>query len=134
MELKKSYKGFVWFMLGFTAVMFLFCFLPIKDGGLITRLVCAEMTCGVALLAYIIYRTEYVYWYNGTEYEEAVAAGSERRKAFALAHFKRFAVCAVACVGYSVAAQLLGWPFWIDILLSGVGVIVAAISTIGIRL
>ena len=41
----------------------------------------------VALLAYIIYKTECVYWYNGTEFKEAVAAGSERRKEFAWKHF-----------------------------------------------
>lgn len=134
MELKKSYKGFVLWLVIFTVVMFSFCFLPTEDGGLLTRLICVEMTCGMAVLAYIIYRTEYVYWYNGTTYEEAVAAGSERRKAFAKKHLDRFAACAALCVLYSAAAHAMGWPFWIDLIVSSVGLVVAAISTIRIKL
>lgn len=134
MELKKSYKGFVLWMIGFTAGMFLFCFLPIEDGGLVTRLVLAEAACGLALLAYIVYRTEYVYWYNGTEYEEAVAAGSERRKAFARKHLERFARCAAVCVLYSSAAHVLDWPFWIDICVYCIALIGTAVSTIKIKL
>lgn len=134
MELKKSYKGLVWWVIIFTAVLFLFCFVRIEDEGLITRLICAEMNCGVAALAYMIYRNEAVYWYNGTEYEEAVAAGSERRKAFAKKHLDRFAVCAAATLLYSSVAQALGWPFWIDIVLATVALIAAAISTVKIKL
>ena len=134
MELKKSYKGLVWWVIIFTAVLFLFCFVRIEDEGLIMRLICAEMNCGVAALAYMIYRNEAVYWYNGTEYEEAVAAGSERRKAFAKKHLDRFAVCAAATLLYSSAAQALGWPFWIDIVLATVALIAAAISTVKIKL
>lgn len=134
MELKKSYKGFVWFMVAYIAGMFLIAFIPTEDGGLITRLICAEAALGVAVLAYIVYRTEYVYWYNGTTYEEAAAAGSERRKAFAKKHLDRFAACAALCVLYSAAAHAMGWPFWIDLIVSGVGVVVAAISTIRIKL
>ena len=134
MELKKSYKGLVWWIIGFTAVLFLFCFVRIEDEGLIMRLICAEMNCGVALLAYMIYRNEAVYWYNGTTYEEAVAAGSERRKEFAKKHLDRFAVCAAATLLYSSAAQALGWPFWIDLVLATVALIAAAISTVNIKL
>ncbi len=134
MELKKSYKGFVWWMIGFTAALFAICFLPTEDGGLLTRLICIEMTVGIALLAYIIYRTEYVYWYNGTTYEEAVAAGSERRKAFALKHFERFAWCAAICLLFSLAAHALGWSFWLDMCVHCIALIAVAISTIRIKL
>ena len=134
MELKKSYKGFVWFMLIYVAAMFLIAFLPLEDEGLLIRLIMAETTLGVAVLAYIVYRTEHVYWYNGTESEEAVAAGSERRKAFAKKHLDRFAACAAACLLYSSAAQAMGWPFWIDIVLCCVALIAAAISTVKIKL
>lgn len=134
MELKKSYKGLVWWVIIFTAVLFLFCFVRIEDEGLIMRLICAEMNCGVAILAYMVYRTEYVYWYNGTTYEEAVAAGSERRKEFAKKHLDRFAVCAAATLLYSSAAHALGWPFWIDMVLSTALLIAAAISTVKIKL
>lgn len=134
MELKKSYKGFVLFLIGFLAALLLIAFLPQENEALIGRLICAEMTLGILLLAYIIYRTEYVYWYNGTEYEEAVAAGSERRKAFAWKHFRCFAIDAAVCMGYSLLAHLLRWPFWIDYIVHTVGLVVAAISTVKIKL
>ncbi len=134
MELKKSYAGLVWWIIIFTAVLFLFCFVRIEDEGLIIRLICAVMNLGVAGLAYMIYHTEYVYWYNGTTYEEAVAAGSQRRKAFAKKHLDRFAICAAVTLLYSSAAQGLGWPFWIDIVLSTVALIAAAISTMKFKL
>lgn len=134
MELKKSYKGFVWWLILYTAALLALCFLPIEDGSLITRLILSGTAAGLALLAYIIYRTEYVYWYNGTEYEDAVAAGSQRRQAFAWKHFERFAACAAVCVLYSAAAHALGWPFWIDIVLFCVALMATAVSTIRIKL
>lgn len=134
MELKKSYKGFVWFMVAYIAGMFLIAFIPTEDGGLITRLICAEAALGVVALAYIVYRTEYVYWYNGTTYEEAVAAGSERRKAFAKKHLDRFGACAAVCLLYSAAAQAMGWPFWIDLVLFCAALVAAAVSTIKFKL
>lgn len=134
MELKKSYKGFVLWMIAFTVALLALCFLPTEDGGLITRLICIEMTVGVALLAYIVYRTEYVYWYNGTSYEEAVEAGSERRKDFARKHLERFAWCAAACLLYSLAAHALGWSFWIDMCVHCIALVAAAVSTIKIKL
>lgn len=134
MELKKSYKGFVLWMIAFVAVLLAICFLPTEDEGLLIRLIGLEMTLGVTSMAYIIYRTEYVYWYNGTEYEEAVAAGSQRRKDFARKHLERFAICAAVCLLYSLAAHALGWPWWIDLIVHCVGLIWAAVSTIKIKL
>ena len=134
MKLKKSYKGLVLGVIGFVAALFAISFLPVEDEGLIIRLIMVMTALGVALLAYIVYRTEYVYWYNGTEYEEAVAAGSERRRAFAKKHLDRFTACAAACLLYSSAAHALGWPFWIDIVLLCVALIAAAISTMKFKL
>ena len=91
MELKKSYRGFVLWMLGFLAGLAGMMFLPVEDGSLLTRAVIVYTAAAVALLAWIIWRTERIYWYNGTEYEDAVAAGSERRKRFAWQHFRIFA-------------------------------------------
>lgn len=134
MELKKSYMGLIWFLVVFMAVGIMISLLPTEDAGLISRLICAEMTCGMALLTYVVYRTEYVYWYNGVTYEEAVKAGSQRRKAYARKHFERFAACAAVCLLYSSAAHALGWPLWIDIIISGVAEIATALSTVKIKL
>lgn len=80
MELKKSYKGFLIWLLIFIATMFGSAFLLISSATILTRVVMNVCVFNIVLLAFIIYKTEYVYWYNGTEYKQAVEAGSERRK------------------------------------------------------
>jgi len=134
MELKKSYRGFVWWMLGFVAGMLAIAFLPLEDAGVILRVLFSFTAADVALLAYIVWRTEQVYWYNGTEYEAAVAAGSERRKAFAWRHFRIFGWYALGQVAFCLAMHLMGLPWWIDIIVFCVGLCAAAFSTIKIRL
>ena len=134
MELKKSYKGFVIWLLIFVATMFGCAFLPIENGAVLTRIVMNVCVLNIVLLAFIIYKTEYVYWYNGTEYKQAVEAGSERRKAFAKKHLKRFGMFALLYLVYSVVAQLIQVPYGVDIAVATVGMVVVAISTIKFKL
>lgn len=134
MEFKKSYKGFWLWMLFFLVACFGVAFLPIDDGILAGRIVCNVCTLGMALLAYTIYRTGYIYWYNGVSYEESLKAGEERRKAYAWTHFKRFGIFAVVFLLFSVIAHLLQFSFAIDIVLLLVGLVGVAISTINIKL
>lgn len=134
MELKKSYKGFLLWLFVFVIMMFGCVLLPIEDSALLTRIVMNVCVLSMVLLAFIIYKTEYVYWYNGTSYEQAVEAGPERRKAFAWKHLKRFGVFAILYAAYSVVAQLFQFPCGADIVIATVGLVVTAISTIGFKL
>lgn len=134
MELKKSYKGFVIWFIGFVLISFSMAFLPISDSELLSRIVFNVVSLSLVVLSYIIYKTEYIYWYNGTSYEEAVKAGTERRKAFGRKHFNRFKTFAIVFFIYSVLAQSLNVSFWIDLLLFGVGIVATAISTIKFKL
>lgn len=134
MELKKSYRGFAWWMLGFVAGMLVIAFLPLDDAGLIMRILLSFTAADVALLAHIVWRTEQVYWYNGTEYEAAVAAGSERRKAFAWRHFRIFGWYALGQAAFSLVMHLTGMPWWVDITVFCVGLCTAAFSTMPIKL
>lgn len=134
MELKKSYKGFAVWMVGFTAVSIGVSFLPLQNEEILTRLVLNVCTIGIAVLALIIHQTESVYWYNGTTYEQAVEAGEERRKEFAMRHLKRFALLAVEFLIFSVIAQLLELPILVDVLVMTVALVGVAISTIPIKL
>lgn len=134
MELKKSYRGFVIWLILFVAVLAGLMFLPVEDGGLLTRIIIVYTAAALASLAWIIWRTERVYWYNGTEYEQAVAAGSERRKCFAWRHFRIFCGFAVVLLAFCAFTQLMGWPWWIDIVVGTVGLCAAAFSTMPIRL
>ena len=134
MELKKSYKGFVLWMIVFMVGLMGVCFLPTEDGGLLIRLTMNWTTLSVAGMALMIRLNQAVYWYNGTSYEEAVKAGEERRKRFAQRHWEVFGYFAVIFLIYSLLAQLYRLPFWIDIVLGTVGLCGAAISTIRFKL
>ena len=95
MELKKSYKG-IWFLILLMIVFIIgICFLPeeIMTAGLITRIIDIFTAAWIALLTFIVYKTEYIYWYNGVTYEDAVKAGSERRKAYAYHRNLRLPYC-----------------------------------------
>lgn len=134
MELRKSYKGLFLWIVFFFIIMFGTSFLPIKDGEILTRIVLNICMCSITLLTFIIYKTEYVYWYNGTTYEEAVQAGSERRKIFAWKHLKKFAIFAIVYLIASIALDLLEITILIDVILVAIGSIITAISTITTKL
>ena len=131
---KKSYTGFILWMVGFVAALLAICFIPVEDEQVLMRLIMLLMAWSVTGMAFIIWKTESVYWYNGTTFEEAEAAGSERRKAFAWKHLKIFGVYALAASVLSALMQLLGWSAWIDFTLATLGLVVAACMTMPIKL
>ena len=128
---KKSYTGFILWMVGFVAALLAICFIPVEDEQVLILLLMAWSVTG---MAFIIWKTESVYWYNGTTFEEAEAAGSERRRAFAWKHLKIFGVYALAASVLSALMQLLGWSAWIDFTLATLGLVVAACMTIPLKL
>lgn len=134
MELKKGYGGFVLWLLGFVAGMMAIILLLTADAGIITRVLLCFTAADVALLAFIVWRTERVYWYNGTDYEAAVAAGSERRREFAWRHFRIFGWYALGQIVFCCVMHLTGVPWWIDIIVFCVGLCAAAFATMPIKL
>ena len=133
MEYRKTYQGFLLWMVGVIIASVGAAFLPFEE-DLLIRITLNICTIGVAILAYIIYKTEYIYWYNGTSYEEAENAGSERRKQFAWRHLKRFGLFAIAFFLFSVFAPVCRLSFWIDFWIFCFGILATAISTIRFRL
>ena len=77
---KKSYTGFVVWLIGFCVVVVGACFLPNLGTQLTLAVVDNASTIGIFILTLLIYQTESVYWYNGTSYEDAkaVARGEKR--------------------------------------------------------
>lgn len=131
---KKSYTGFVLWMIGFVAALFAICFLPVSDAAVLMRLILLLMAWGVASMAFLIWKTESVYWYNGTTFEEAEAAGSERRKAFAWKHLRIFGFYALAVTVLAALMHFLGASMWIDFIVGSVGLVIAACMTIPFKL
>ena len=134
MELKKGYGGFVLWMLGFVAGMAAIIALLPEDAAVMTRVLLCFTAADVALLTFIVWRTEQIYWFNGTEYEAALQAGSDRRKVFAWRHLRIFGWYALGQIALSCVLHLLGWPWWIDIIAFFVGLCTAAFATLPIRL
>lgn len=131
---KKSYKGFVVGLIVFLALMVGIILIPAENEQLPMRLIMLLMVWYMAALSFHVWRTEQVYWYNGTTFEDAEAAGSERRKEFAWRHFRIFGMFALLMTVLSCAMQLLGWSAWIDFTVGTVGICVAACMTIPIKL
>jgi hypothetical protein len=131
---EKSYKGFVVGLLVYFVLLMSLAFIPGVNEQLAMRLIMLLTVWYMAALSFHVWRTEQVYWYNGTSFEDAEAAGSERRKEFAWRHFRIFGMFALLMTVLSCAMQLLGWSAWIDFTVGTVGICVACFMTIPIKL
>ena len=132
--LKKSYAGFIVWMFLFIGILFSLSFLPVEDEGTMIRIIFVFTSLAITGMMLMIYISEQVYWINGVTYEQAVEAGSGRRKLFARRHLVRFGICTAIYLLFAIVGQIIGIPFWIDIIVFTVSVIATAVSTINIRL
>lgn len=134
MELKKSYKGLIVWIICLLGGCFGIAFVGITDSNLITRLVMNIITICMAVLTYMIYRNGYIYWYNSVTYEAAAKVSEERRKAYAYKHWKLFGTFALVYLLFSVVMQILQVGFWVDLLVGTFGLCVVAARTIWFKL
>ena len=134
-EYRKSYKGLVLWLVGYTALSLAPVLLPEgTDPGIEIRLVLALTAAAVAGLMAIIWKTESVYWINGTSFEQARDAGSDRRREFAAAHLRVFGRFALGYVVFSAIMQWRGVTWGVDLAVFCVGLIGAAIGTLKVKL
>lgn len=134
MHYKQSYKKLIIWIIWFMASFLSLPFLPIDNIAFITRLSLNYLTLNITLLMFIIYKTEAIYWFNGTTYEEALNAGSQRRKAFALRHLQFFGYFTLSFFIVSIFLHAICMPYWIDITICFIGLIAVALSTNTIKL
>ena len=134
MELRKSYKELIIWLISFLAVFLLCAFLPIKNGDLLLRILMNIIIIGVVALTYLIYKTENIYWYTGINYEDAAEAGSIRRKEYAKKHYVLFRNAGIILCLYTVISYMLHIYSWIDVIVVCIGVCVTAIRTMKIEL
>lgn len=121
-------------MLGFIAAAAVVSLLPIEDEGLFARIINNLCTVGIEILMFLIYKTEKIFWINGISYEEAVAAGSHRRRALARKYVKLFGIFGASFFLFSVIAQLLHLHWGIDVALVIAGMTACAFSTMRFQL
>ena len=131
--MKKSYKGLAGWL-----ILFLVGFVPLMllkiNGPLLTRITLNYTCVMIATLAYIIYKFDRVYWYNGVYFEDAEKAGRERRDAYALLHFEKFKNMVLIFAIYSTIAHILKISIFIDVIVMVIITVTTAISTIKIEL
>lgn len=132
--LKKSYKGLILWMIGYPAVLIGAAFLPTKDVGLLVRVIDGLTMVSVVVLMLIIWKTEKVFWFTGMSFEEAVEAGSARRKAYAWKHVKLFGIFAAAFLLFSVVAQVLHFSIAVDLAVLMVGMIAVGVFSMKFKL
>lgn len=132
--LKKSYKGLILWMIGYTAVLIGAAFLPIRDVGLLVRVIDSLTMVSVVVLMLIIWRTEKVFWFTGMSFEQAVEAGPARRKAYAWKHVKLFGIFAAAYLLFSVVAQMLHFPIAVDLAVLMAGMFAVCVFSMKFKL
>lgn len=132
--LKKSYLGVLIWSIIYCALCFGVVALPIKDTDILVRIVYNITSVAMAVLAFIIYLNEKVFWYTGITYEQAVDAGSERRKIYALKHVKTFGIAAVIYLIVSLIITVFKASFAVDTVIFMVILLTAAISTMRFKL
>ena len=135
MEYKKSYKGLVIFFVCFIVAISGFAFLS----GMyfyqhIARVSISVVNVALAALTFVIYKTQYIYWFNGISFNDAKEAGEERRKAYALSHFKLFGVYAALQLVFSTVMGFLSVTQWVDFAVAAVALCMVAIGTLKIKL
>lgn len=130
----KSYKGFILWFAVFLILIFSIPFVPTENANLPTLLVMNLISVSMAVLTWIVWKNERIYWYNGIEFEQAKKATSVQRKRYALRHAKRFTWYAVATFAYSILAYRLNFPIAFSITVETVGIVAVAFSTLKIKL
>ena len=137
-EYTKSYRGLIWWIVGYLVAMFLpillIIFFPEIDDDLVTRLTLNIAMLGIVVMARMMYRNERIYWINGVSFEKAKAASSEQRQEYAMWYVTHFGRTAVIYLLYSIAAQLLHGPILIDVLLMMVLLTIVAVKSVKVKL
>ena len=133
-EYKKSYKGFLIFIFLHFSTLIGASLLSIWKDFLPLLLIANIITIGMSILMYIMFVTENIYWMNGIEYEKALLAGSERRKAYALKHFKTLGKAALFGLILTIISVIFNWNQFVVFPIIFITFIIACISTVRFKL
>lgn len=132
--LKKSYLGFWIWTIVYTASVMCMAYLPIHNTDILIRIIFNYTNVAITVLTIIMFINEKIFWYNGISYEQAVDAGSERRKAYALKHVKVFGAATLIYLIISLITCLFNMSFWADTIIYTLIIVIAAISTVKFKL
>lgn len=132
--MKKSYKGFIAWLVLFCVGMFVIIFIDIKNINLVGLVLGNYMFITLSLLTGMIYKNECIYWYSGMSYQEAIEATSMSRKKYAYKHFIRFFITCLLYLFYSIIAYFLSFSFGMNMTICCLLIVVCTLSTTSIKL
>ena len=132
--MKKSYKGYIVWMILFCIGMVLMMIVDFKNLKLFSLILGNYMFITLSLLTGMIYKNEAIYWYSGISYQEACAVTSKQRKEYAYKHFIRFLMVCLGYFVYSIIAYFLSFSFGMSIIICCLLMTVCALSTVSIKL
>lgn len=132
--MKKSYKGYIVWMILFCVGMELMMIVGLKNLKLFSLILGNYMLMMITLLTGMIYKNECIYWYSGMSYQEAIEATSLSRKKYAYKHFIRFLMVCLGYFVYSIIAYFLSFSFGMSIIICCLLMTVCALSTVSIKL
>lgn len=124
MKEKATYKGFVfWF------VFFIVSVIPavqIEDRNLALRLCFVIALFDLVILMLIIYLTERIYWLTGISFQQAQAAGRQKRKRLAYEQLMRFLYLLAIYLLWAFAGHLGHFYIWTDMIVVILGLCIVA--------
>ena len=132
--MKKSYKGYIVWMILFCVGMELMMIVGLKNLKLFSLILGNYMLMMITLLTGMIYKNECIYWYSQMSYQEAIEATSMSRKEYAYKHFIRFLMVCLGYFVYSIIAYFLSFSFGMSIIICCLLMTVCALSTVSIKL
>ena len=132
--MKKSYKGYIVWMILFCVGMELMMIVGLKNLKLFSLILGNYMLMMITLLTGMIYKNEAIYWYTGISYQEACAVTSKQRKEYAYKHFIRFLMVCLGYFVYSIIAYFLSFSFGMSIIICCLLMTVCALSTVSVKL
>ncbi len=135
----KSYKLLIMWIIGVLVLMISASIIAEKyfsefSTSVIAKIFLLLTLIVLLILFYIIYKTENIYWINGTSYEAAKSATSERRKKFAIIHLRIFFKATAIYSVYCIIGILVNTSVIIDTIIFLILTITAAVRTIPIKL
>ncbi len=132
--LKKSSLGVWIWSLVYVGLGIALVYIPVHNEDILTRIFLNYTNIAVVALTFIIYLNERVHWYTGITYEQALEAGSERRKTYALKMFRIFRNAALVYLVLSILFSVFKYSWICDMIFFTVIIVVAAVSTMRYKL
>lgn len=131
---KKNYSVLVLLFVLYLVATYLVILLPDFGREILSIIEINMMNFWLVLLTFVIYKTGWIYWYNGVTYEQAEKVSDGARKRYAHKYFKRFFIATLIMLIVSALVILFKGPWYAVIFYDVIVIIAVAISTMNIKL